>query len=130
MGGTNRRGGSCILDGIMTDDECRQRLGLGPQDTVEPATNADLHDPREDMLGRLVERPDGVHWIAEDGHKEFGPFASVEEALAAMSEAAEEEAPEPGETLAEAEQELGLSDWVDPDTGELAEDVSARVFDD
>ena len=28
---------------------------------------------------------------------------------------------EPGETLQEAEAELGLSEWIDPDTGELAE---------
>ena len=35
-----------------------------------------------------------------------------------------DEAPEPGETLQEAEQELGLADWVDADTGELAEGTS------
>jgi len=29
---------------------------------------------------------------------------------------------EPGETLAEAETEIGMSDWVDPDTGLPAEE--------
>ena len=33
-------------------------------------------------------------------------------------------APESGETLEEAENELGVADWVDPDTGELAEGLS------
>ena len=27
------------------------------------------------------------------------------------------EAPEPGETLSEAESELGINDWIDPETG-------------
>jgi hypothetical protein len=30
----------------------------------------------------------------------------------------------PGETLAEAESELGVSDWIDPDSGGLAEGQS------
>lgn len=89
---------------------------------------ADLSDPRDELLARVVERPDGWHWVAPDGHQEFGPYASVEEALAAMGEATEE-TPEPGETLAEAEQELGIADWLDPDTGAPAEDGSARIVD-
>ena len=52
--------------------------------------------------------------------QEIGPFLSVEEAQADM-QAASGEAPEPGETLQEAESELGISDWIDPDTGEPAE---------
>ena len=34
------------------------------------------------------------------------------------------EAPEPGETLEEAEQELGVNAWIDSDTGEPAEGQS------
>ena len=70
-------------------------------DDGEPLPDADLSDPREEMLRRIVERPDGLHWVAADGQQEFGPFATVEEALAAMS-GASDEAPEPGESLAEA----------------------------
>ncbi len=95
---------------------------------VEPACDADLKDPRDELLGRIVERPDGLHWIADDGLQEFGPFATVEEALAAMSEAIDE-APEPGESLAEAEQELGIADWFDPETGAPAEDTVTRICD-
>jgi hypothetical protein len=41
-------------------------------------------------------------------------------ALADMAEA-DGEAPEPGETLQEAEDEIGIADWIDPDTGDPAE---------
>jgi hypothetical protein len=36
---------------------------------------------------------------------------------------------EPGETLLEAEQELGIADWLDPDTGEPAEETHTRIED-
>ena len=36
---------------------------------------------------------------------------------------------EPGESLEEAEAELGIANWIDPDTGEPAEDVSPRIED-
>ncbi len=70
---------------------------------------------------RIVERPDGFHWAAPDGRQEFGPFPTREEALADMLDSADERAPEPGETLQEAEGEVGMADWIDPETGEPAE---------
>ena len=36
---------------------------------------------------------------------------------------------EPGESLEEAEAELGIAEWLDPDTGELAEEGVPRVED-
>jgi hypothetical protein len=36
-------------------------------------------------------------------------------------------APEPGETFAEAEAEIGIADFVDPDTGEPAEESRPRL---
>jgi hypothetical protein len=74
-------------------------------------------------MGHIVHRPDGYHWQAPDGAQEFGPFGTLEQALADM-ESADAESPEPGESLEEAENEIGLADWVDPDTGELAEGQS------
>ena len=74
--------------------------------------------------GQVVSRPDGYHWIAPDGRQEFGPFESVEQAVADMQDAAQEDEPTPGETLQEAEDELGVSGWIDPETGELAEGQS------
>ncbi len=70
---------------------------------------------------RIVSRPDGYHWVAPDGHNEFGPFATVEEARADMMAADEEGVSEPAESLQEAEDEIGIADWIDPETGEPAE---------
>jgi hypothetical protein len=68
---------------------------------------------------QIVARPDGYYWRTLDGKQEFGPFESVELAQADL-EAADEEAPIPGETLQEAEGEIGIADWIDPETGEPA----------
>ena len=75
---------------------------------------------RVDETAAIMVRPDGYYWQAEDSRQEIGPFASVEQALADMAEA-DGEAPEPGETLQEAEDEIGIADWIDPDTGDPAE---------
>lgn len=74
-------------------------------------------------MGQIFLRPDGYHWLAPDGKQEFGPFATLEEALTDM-QAVDAETSEPGETLQEAEDEIGIADWIDPDTGEPAEGLS------
>ena len=74
-------------------------------------------------IGQLMHHPDGYYWITPDGKQEFGPFENLELALADMQSASEEGA-EPGESLQEAEDEIGIADWIDPDTGELAEGQS------
>ena len=76
--------------------------------------------------GALVHHADGYYWVAPDGRQEFGPFATAQEALDDMYTAGDDTL-EPGETLAEAEHELGLADWVDADTGSLAEGTSTRL---
>ncbi|WP_245213704.1 hypothetical protein [Rhodoferax sp. AJA081-3] len=78
-------------------------------------------------IGQLMHHPNGYYWITPDGKQEFGPFDSVELALADMQSASEESA-EPGETLREAEDEIGVADWIDPDTGALAEGQSTPHF--
>ena len=76
-------------------------------------------------IGYVMLRPDGYHWQSADGTQEFGPFATMEAALADMDLAdSEAEGNEPGETLQEAEDEIGIADWIDPDTGEPAEGLS------
>jgi hypothetical protein len=77
---------------------------------------------------RIVERPDGFYWQAKEGGREFGPFATLLEAVQDM-EAGGEGAPEEGETLAEAEDEIGIADYKDPETGELAEEQRPRIED-
>jgi hypothetical protein len=77
---------------------------------------------------RVIERPDGFFWLDEETGEEFGPFETLLEAVTDM-EYNVEGSDEPAETLEEVEQELGLADWVDKDTGELAEDISTRIED-
>lgn len=71
----------------------------------------------------IVMRPDGYYWQAPDGKQDVGPFATLE-AARADRDAADDRAPEPGETLQEAESEIGIADWIDPHTGEPAEGLS------
>jgi hypothetical protein len=76
--------------------------------------------PPEFDRTRITERPDGFYWQAKDDGREYGPFATLLEAMQSMQ--ADDGAPEPGETLAEAEAEIGIADFVDPDKGEPAEE--------
>ena len=77
---------------------------------------------------RIVERPDGFFWLDKDTGKLSGPFDTLLQAVQDMEYQAESDY-EPGETLEEAEDELGLADWVDSETGELAEDTMNRFED-
>ena len=73
-----------------------------------------------DLSERIVMRPDGYYWLAPDGRQEIGPFDSFAEAMADM-DSGEAGGWTPGETLAEAESEIGVADWIDPDSGLPAE---------
>lgn len=70
---------------------------------------------------RVFERPDGFYWQTKDGRSEYGPFETLIAALQDMDVIDDDEVQEPGESLQEAEAEIGISDWIDPDTGEPAE---------
>lgn len=70
---------------------------------------------------RVFERPDGFYWQAKDGRREYGPFDTLIAAVQDMDVLDDDEAQEPGESLQEAEAEIGISDWIDPETGEPAE---------
>lgn len=83
--------------------------------------------PEEDRLSRVVAHPDGWYWIAPDGHQQFGPFDSMEAVLADMEPG--DASPDAGQTLQETERVLGLGDWIDPETGSLAEDLRIRIED-
>ena len=82
----------------------------------------------DDARERVVERPGGFYWQSEDRKEEYGPFATLQDAVAAMNSAGDSEY-EPGETLEEAEEEIGMSKWIDPDTGQPAEDGVPRIED-
>lgn len=78
---------------------------------------------------RIIERPDGFYWQDKETGDEYGPFQTLLAAIDDM-QLADESALETGETVEEAEAELGIEDWVDPDSGELAEEVRPRIQDD
>ena len=72
----------------------------------------------------VVARPDGLHAVAEDGNQEFGPFETYEEALASIDapvDEPEEEGATDIEALHEVEENIGIANWLDPETGEPAE---------
>ena len=78
---------------------------------------------------RIIERPDGFYWQAKAGKEEYGPFPTLLEAVGDMSYSDEDTSYEPGESLAEAEQEVGISDWIDTETGLPAEENATRTDD-
>ena len=90
-----------------------------PQMPPLPIQSAEMA-VEETSPGEIVSRPDGYHWIAPDGRQEFGPFETLEQALSDR-DAYEERDSAPAETLQEAESEIGISDWIDPETGAPAE---------
>ena len=80
------------------------------------------------LAGHVIERPDGFYWEKAKGES-HGPYASLAEAEAdLLADGAADEA-EAGESLQEAESELGISEWIDPDTGGPAEDNVPRIED-
>jgi len=91
---------------------------------------SDKHSPEfpSETRRRTVERHDGFYWEDSVTGETGGPFRSLAEALADSElESADEPTFEPGETLEEAQRELGIADWVDEDTGQPAEESVPRI---
>jgi hypothetical protein len=84
--------------------------------------------PADDDRTRIIERPDGFYWQSQEDGKESGPFPTLLAAVADM-QAAAETGYEPGESLAEAESEIGIADWIDAETGAPAEESVPRIED-
>ena len=99
--------------------------------TFEEAMKAIEDDALTEVdVGQVVLRPDGYYWQPADGNQELGPFATMEETLTELEASGMEDEVEPGESLEEAEGELGIADWIDPDTGEPAEGLSTPHLND
>lgn len=75
---------------------------------------------------RVIERPDGFYWQSKSEGREYGPFATLLEAIQDM-QGQDETSFEPAETVEEAKAEIGIADWPDPDTGEPAEEEGVRI---
>jgi|SRR5918996_234014 hypothetical protein len=81
------------------------------------------------IAARVIKRPDGYYWEAT-GRDPRGPFATRTEAEAdLLAGGTTEEDLEAEDGLHEAESELGISDWIDPDTGGPAEDHVPHIDD-
>ena len=105
-------------------------MARGKKPAVSKA-DADVAPKEESVQGRVLERPDGYYWEAKGTKELRGPFATRAEAdadLLAGGGTDSEFDPE-AETLQEAESELGISEWIDPDTGGPAEDNVPRLED-
>ena len=102
---------------------------------AEPVVSADdspeITPAESSVQGRILERPDGFYWESKQTQELRGPFASRAEAEADLlaGGAADDEFDPEAETLQEAESELGISEWIDPDTGVPAEDNVPRLED-
>lgn len=102
----------------------RKKIPPVAKPQVEPTTQPALDIDET----RIVQRPDGYYWLADEGRREVGPFNSFEDAMADMR-SAEDTGLEPAETLQEAEDEIGIADWIDPDTHEPAEEQRPHIDD-
>jgi hypothetical protein len=95
------------------------RRAAAGQPAAVSAVDDELLDT-SDGSERIFSRPDGYYWQALDGKQDIGPFDTLAEAMADM-DSGDAAGWAPGETLAEAESEIGVADWIDPDSGALAE---------
>src|SRR3954447_19018281 len=99
---------------------------------AEPALE-DAAEPVEATTSdgdRVIERPDGFYWESKAKGETYGPFASLAEAEADMLSGGASAAEDlEAESLQEAQSELGLNEWSDPDTGGPAEDNVPHIED-
>ena len=97
---------------------------MGLRRTV--VTQTIVTTPVTDDESRVTERADGFYWQSADGTKEYGPFRSYAQAVEEMEAAA---VGIDDETLEETEAEIGVSGWIDPETGDLGESWAPRLED-
>jgi hypothetical protein len=84
---------------------------------------------REEVLpDRVIKRSDGYYWESKEKGETYGPFPTLVEAEADMLSGGGDEY-ESSDTLQQAESELGISEWIDPDSGVPAEDNIPRLED-
>ena len=75
---------------------------------------------------RIIERPDGFYWQSTETGEESGPFKTMADAVEDMEFNGDSEFDVP-DTLEEAEADLGLDGYIDPETGELEDPSLPRL---
>lgn len=111
------------LTGINAKHRLEKAMTITPPPPIPPGYE----------LARVVEQPDGFYWQDKLTDKFFGPFPSRLEALQDMQDRSDSDNDpdyEEGGSLEDAEAEIGIANWIDPETGEPAEDSSIRPNDD
>jgi hypothetical protein len=89
---------------------------------VAPRPRAAMPEPAS-----IVQRPDGWYWFTDNGRQQAGPFATAQEAI--DDQRITLEGAEPGALLRDAERQIGVADWIDPDTQAPAEDHTPHIED-
>ncbi|MDO8262450.1 MAG: hypothetical protein Q7T21_04410 [Gallionella sp.] len=74
---------------------------------------------------RVIERPDGFYWQDKLSDEMYGPFPTLLETVQDMQELDDTS----GESLEEAEAEIGIADHIDPETGQPSEDTQPHLSD-
>lgn len=82
-----------------------------------PAAPSPVDEHVDERLSRVRQRPDGFHWIDVQGRQEFGPFDTLEEALADMDQP-DDSALDDAEQVDLAEQDLDIADRINSDRGD------------
>jgi hypothetical protein len=94
----------------QSNDRSRRTKGATAPAASSPIRVADQIALGEDAAGDEAETPNGPDEFGE------GEFAGIETATERESDSVE--------TLPELEREIGIADWIDPETGEPAEGQS------
>jgi hypothetical protein len=92
-----------------------------PKDKPEPVFS--LEPDAIEEPGEILERPDGYYWRSPEGPGEYGPFDTVEAAMADRDSMGDDP-PDGLDALHEVERDLGMNEWIDAETGEPAEGQS------
>ena len=94
---------------------------------MSPTTPLPQTPPDYDRA-RVTERPDGFYWQDKLADELYGPFPTLFEAMQDMQGQGDTGYGE-GESLEEAEAEIGIADWTDPETGQPAESLQPHLSD-
>jgi len=77
---------------------------------------------------RMIKRPDGFYWQEKLTGEEYGAFSTLLQAIQEM-QSVDDDGYGAGELLQEAVEEIGISERIDPQTGEPEEDFQPHLSD-
>ncbi len=84
--------------------------------------------PPDYEQSRIIERPDGFYWQDKLTDRLYGPFPTLFAAVQDLQERGDTGYGE-GESLEEAEAEIGIASWMDSETGAPSEGLQRHLSD-